>query len=75
MGELMFKRSGRLFARPSFLEGCSRVIDLGATLNEYNSNKTAEEADEEAILSDWYAVGDYLYSAMGSFQKTNVENV
>jgi hypothetical protein len=68
MGEI-FKRSARLFARPSFLEGYGRVIDLGATLNEYNSNQTPEKADEEAILSDWSAVGDNIYSAINIFSR------
>ena len=70
MGDLMlFKRAGRLFARPSFVEGYARTIDFGVTLNEYNRNRTEEEADTQAILSDWLAVGDSIYSAIGSFQK------
>lgn len=64
MGNLMFTRSGRLFARPSFWEGYGRAIDLGTTLNEYNLSKTSEDADTQSILSDWLAVGDGLYSAM-----------
>lgn len=57
MGEI-FKRTARLFARPSFIEGVSRVVDLGATLNTYNKNETPEEADAKAIYSDWSSVGD-----------------
>jgi len=68
MGDI-FKRSARLFARPSFLEGYGRAIDLGATMNEYNTNKSVEEADEEAILSDWLAVGDNIYSAINTFSR------
>ena len=69
MGDLLFKRSGRLFARPSFVEGYGRAIDLGATLNEYNRSQNEEEADQEAILSDWLAVGDSIYSAADLFQQ------
>ncbi len=46
-----------LFARPSFIGGMSRVLDLGATLTEYNRSKTENEADLKAIASDWRAVG------------------
>ncbi len=62
-------RAGRLFARPSFVEGVSRILDLGATLNVYNQNTTPEEADFEALESDWLSVGDELVSAMQTTEK------
>ncbi len=68
MGEL-FKRTGRLFARPSFWEGASRVFDMGATLSEYNRNQNEREADAQAILSDWLAVGDSIQSATIDFSQ------
>lgn len=46
-----------LFARPSLIGGLSRVLDLGATLTEYNRSKSEAEADARAIASDWKAVG------------------
>ena len=58
-----FRRTARLFARPSFIEGVARIVDVGATLNEYNINPTGEEADVESIKSDWKAVGDQLHFA------------
>ena len=69
MGNYLFKRTGRLFARPSFFEGYGRAIDMGATLNEYNQNKTPEEADVAAIRSDWQAVGDDIQVAMNKFSE------
>lgn len=69
MSDTFFVRSGRLFARPSFLEGYARAIDLGGTLTEYNRNQTGEEADEKAISTDWLAVGDSISSAMQSVSK------
>ena len=53
-----------LFARPSFLEGMARVLDLGGTLNEYNRSGSAEEADLRALGSDWNRVGDAIRGAM-----------
>jgi len=47
-----------LFARPSFLEGLARTIDVGGTLQEYNRCVTPEQADACAILNDWRAVGN-----------------
>lgn len=67
MGE-MFKRTGRLFARPSFICGFARILDLGATLSEYNTNKDEKEADTQAILSDWLSVADSLNSAFSRFE-------
>ena len=68
MGKL-FSRSARLFAKPSFIEGFARIIDLGATLNVYNCDKASEDADIKAIKSDWYAVGDSISSAVNKYNK------
>lgn len=53
-----------LFARPSFLEGVARVLDIGATLQEYNAHATPQEADRAAIANDWRAIGADLRQAM-----------
>lgn len=45
-----------LFARPSFLEGLARAIDLGGELQEYNSTLTPEQADRLARENDVRAV-------------------
>jgi hypothetical protein len=47
-----------LFALPSFIEGCSRVLDLGDTINNYNESDSNEEADFKAIMSDWLTIGN-----------------
>lgn len=63
--EWIFHRTGRLYAKPSFLEGFARVLDLGATLsNIYNRNLTPREADFDSLLSDWAAVGDDISYAI-----------
>jgi len=53
-----------LFARPSFWGGAASVIDLGATLVEYNQSRTPEEADNRAIYADWLAIGEDLWAVV-----------
>ena len=53
----MFDYTAFLYARPTFISGVSRVMDLGNTLNEYNSTFLTEVADFYALKSDWSAVG------------------
>ncbi len=71
MSEWLFRRSARLFARPSFLEGLSRALDLGATLNVYNYDRDPEEADARALFSDWLAVGDAIAGSIEKFESDN----
>ena len=59
MGEL-FQNSGVLFARPSFLEGVSRLYDLGGTWNYYNVSPNGKIADYYALYHDWKSVGDSI---------------
>ena len=63
-----------LFANPSIIEGMARVLDLGATLNEYNISQSSQEADIAAIKSDWDAVGSDLKSVMEEDRERLVAN-
>jgi hypothetical protein len=54
-----------LTARPSFVEGVARTLDIWGTLVEYSTSPTAEEADAKALRSDWEAVGRDLQAAAG----------
>ncbi|SLM31923.1 conserved hypothetical protein [Desulfamplus magnetovallimortis] len=58
-----------LFARPGFLSGMSRVLDISGTLNQYNCSGTPEEADRKAIMSDWGAVGLDLQEIIDNYEK------
>ena len=58
-----------LYARPSFIGGVSRVVDLGSTLNEYNSTFIPSVADYYAIKSDWLMVGSDLDHAITEYGK------
>jgi hypothetical protein len=57
-----------LFARPSFLEGVARLLDVGGTLNEYNTSPNGRLADYNALRMDWKAVGDALRQAMAQYE-------
>ena len=52
-----------LFARPSFLEGLARALDIGATLDLYNASVTSKQADSLALRADWRAVGQDIRDA------------
>ena len=56
-----------LFANPGFVSGMSRALDLGSTLNEYNSTFEPVTADYYALKSDWAVVGSDLQTAMNSY--------
>jgi hypothetical protein len=58
-----------LFAKPSVVGGFASVIDLGATLQEYNYSKNIAEADGKAILNDWLAVGDDIRFSINKYDK------
>jgi len=57
-----------LYARPSFLSGAARALDMGTTLMEFNRTPE-EEADAIALHQDWLTVGAYLRLAMRDWEK------
>ena len=63
-----FTLSFRLFQRPSFIEGMSRIFDSENALNSYNRNGSGEQADTEAIATDWIMTGNDLNKAMAHEQ-------
>ena len=67
MGQTMSAKSRFLLARPSFLEGMARVVDLGGTLQIYNGSITPKEADARALVADWLAVGEDIHAAMSEY--------
>lgn len=64
---------GKLFAEPSLIEGMSRVLDLGGTLQEYNNSETEQKADIEEISNDWRAIGDDLRFSISSYEQKFAE--
>jgi hypothetical protein len=57
-----------LFARPSFIEGIARLVDIGHTFDEYNQSVNGEKADLKAIRMDWLAVGADLEAAFRAYE-------
>ncbi len=53
-----------LFARPSFLSGFARVLDLGGTFDGYNQSESEEDSDLRALQGDWAAVGADMQKAI-----------
>src|ERR1700691_791656 len=45
-----------LFARPSFLSGIARTLDLHGDFDQYNQSATGDEADLRGLISDWIIV-------------------
>lgn len=74
------------YARPSFVEGMARVLDIGGTLNQFDADDlmemhremrarrlaqpTGPEAEAEAIRRAWLTVGRHLRDAMGYYEDT-----
>lgn len=59
---------GKLYARPSLIEGMSRNMDIFNTLRAYNESPTEAEADITALKNDWRAVGDDLRSSISNYE-------
>jgi hypothetical protein len=60
--------SDYLFARPSFVDGIGRTIDLFGVLNEYNYSSNDAEADRTALANDVAVLrSDLMESYQGIF--------
>lgn len=57
VGSSMELKSDFLYARPSFIAGIARLIDLFGTFDEYNRSPNPRIADARALYSDWGLVG------------------
>lgn len=58
-----------LFARPSFLEGLCRILDLYSSLQVYNRDRTGVEADTRALYNDWQMVGRDIESSIECYEQ------
>jgi predicted oxidoreductase (fatty acid repression mutant protein) len=60
---------GKLFARPSLSEGAGRLLDMGATMQHYNTSKTEAQADIDAIRNDWRAIGEDFNVSINQYEQ------
>lgn len=71
----LFIRYKKDFANPSFLTGLARVLDLGSTMNRDVKNaEDTENADFQALLGDWYDVGDSIRYAITSYEENKTHS-
>lgn len=62
--------TSRLYIKPSFLRGMGSIGNLSGSLL-YKKYQTPQEADTEAIKSDWEMVGSDLKWAIEEYGKEN----
>ena len=60
-------RFGSLKSRASLVEGMSRILDFGNTLNEYDVPWSDRAIDGYAIWTDWYSTGADIHWAIGEY--------
>ncbi len=72
MGEIT-RQTSYLYAVPSFIGGMAHSLDMGCTLEVYNSNETPEEADTKATQNDWEAVGNDILNSMINYGEKEKE--
>lgn len=66
----MASKTFRLFkVLPGFLLGAASVLDMGATIDIYNTDSTPEEADYKALASDWNETGKDLNRGLIEFKE------
>ena len=58
-----------LFAKPSFLEGVARTLDIGGTFDFYNESPNGRIADTRAIMNDWKMVGLDIQEGINAYRK------
>ena len=59
--------SSGLFNYPSFQKGLSRVFDLFGNIDIYNYSDSDDEADYNALKSDWKLVGCDIKNAIKNY--------
>ena len=60
-----------LVARPSFLSGVARLLDLWGGFDGYNVSRDGRSADEMALNADWRVIGQDLEIAIEKFRKSH----
>jgi hypothetical protein len=61
-------RTDFLFAKPSFLSGVARILDLFGIFDAYNESRKPIEADASAMYADWRMIGQDIMDATQTFE-------
>nr|WP_322622984.1 hypothetical protein [uncultured Flavobacterium sp.] len=64
-----------LFPKMSFVIGLGSVLNLAGNYFEFNTSKTAEEADFKALKSDWNNVGNDIRLSKEEFERKNYDKL
>jgi hypothetical protein len=77
MRKTILKQSQTLhrFAKPSFIEGMARVLDLGSTMRIYNESPSPNQADIDAIRHDWQVVGEDIENSINIYEQRQPTNI
>ena len=59
-----------LVAKPSFLTGMARSIDLFGQLTDYNYSETQEKADIRALMQDAHVISKDMRTAMRELEES-----
>lgn len=62
MGKNKKYRTDTLFIIPSFVIGMGSVLNIRGSYYLFNSSETSEQADAQALESDWGMVGQDIQS-------------
>jgi hypothetical protein len=65
----------RFIKKPSFFSGIARIFDFTGRIPIYDMCYNPEQADAEALASDWAAVGGDLRYAMNQVLKESPVHV
>jgi len=58
-----------LCPKPSFILGLATVLNIKGSFFDFNYSDSEEEADFNALKSDWAMVGQDLFNSMESVKK------
>lgn len=58
-----------LFARPTFLEGVARTLDITGAFDSYNESSDGKAADARALTNDWKMVGFDIQTGLDGYGK------
>lgn len=63
MGKNKKYRTDTLFIIPSFVIGMGSVLNIRGSYYLFNSSETSEQADAQALESDWGMVGQDIWNS------------